>query len=62
MPGPSQFYFSVMYHGSILASANHVCTGVETVCTPLPKYEIGTGLFFCSENLAIEELFPNEIR
>ena len=58
--GPSQFHFSVMYHGSILASANRFCAGVETICTPSPKYEIGTELFICSEDL--EELFPIEAR
>ena len=57
---PSQFHFSVMYHGTILASANRLCAGAESVCTPSPKYEIGTGLFICSEDL--EELFPNKAR
>ena len=58
--GPSQFRFSVMYHETILASANRLCSGAESVCTPSPKYEAGTGLFICSEDL--EELFPNEAR
>jgi hypothetical protein len=58
--GPSQFRFSVMYHETILASANRLCSGAESICTPSPKYELGTGLFICSEDL--EELFPNEAR
>ena len=58
--GPSQFRFSVMYHGTVLASANCICAGAESVCVPSPKYDIGTGVFICSEDL--EELFPSESR
>ncbi len=58
--GPSQFRFSVMYHETILASANRFCSGAESICTPSPKYESGTGLFICSEDL--KELFPSESR
>lgn len=56
--GANQFRFSVMYHSTIIASASRLCAGAETVCTPSPKYEFGTGLFICGEDL--EQLFPSE--
>ena len=51
----SQLRFSIMYLETVVASAQRICNGAESICTASPKYTYGEGLFICEEDL--EELY-----
>lgn len=54
--GMSQLRFSIMYLETVVASAQRLCNGAESICTASHKYTYGEGLFMCEEDL--EELYP----
>ena len=54
--GMSQLRFSIMYLETVVASAQRICNGAESICTASPKYIYGEALFMCEEDLA--ELYP----
>ena len=57
--GTSQLRFSVMYHVSVVGTAERVCQDKKPLCTSSPSYVFGNGLFMCSED--IENIFRKEI-
>ncbi len=49
--GTIQIRYGIMYHVSVVGTAQRICYKKASICTPSPKYLYGEGVFICLEDL-----------